>query len=217
MRLIRKHHESGGAPIASDRLEQLDGLQWRRAGIGIVRAVHDEERYLDLVGEEERRNLTVHIRGLPYRSPFALEAKRRERLVVGAAGRGARPEQIGVGQKVRGHQRAVTMSRNTNALAIGDAQPHCLIDGCLGIGDELFHVRVVGFFRIADDGKRSVVDDGVTGEQQQPELPQPRKGLLRTGDLARLCGIGVIQRICIEDRRDACALLVAGWRIECER
>jgi len=45
------------------------------------------------------------------------------------------------------------VSGDSNALGVGHAQPHRFINGGLRIGDELFQISVVGFLRIADDGK----------------------------------------------------------------
>jgi hypothetical protein len=44
----------------------------------------------------------------------------------------------------------------------GSATPSSTaFDRSLGVGDKLLQISVVGLLRIADDGKRSVVDDGV--------------------------------------------------------
>ena len=56
----------------------------------------------------------------------------------------------------------MAVSRYSDAVGVGNAKPHGLIDRGLGVGDELFQVSVVSFLRIADDGERGVVDDRVT-------------------------------------------------------
>ena len=73
-----------------------------------------------------------------------------------------------MGEQVRGHQRAVAVAGDADAIAIDDAELDRLVDGRLRVVDELLEVRVVGLLRIADDRERRVVDDRVAGEQQQP-------------------------------------------------
>jgi hypothetical protein len=41
------------------------------------------------------------------------------------------------------------VSGDSYALGVGNAKSHRLIDSGLGIGDELFQIRVVGFLRIS--------------------------------------------------------------------
>jgi len=52
VRLVRKHHQTSGATVASNGFVELVRLQGRRTGIRVFRAMHDEERRLQFVGEE---------------------------------------------------------------------------------------------------------------------------------------------------------------------
>ena len=49
--------------------------------------------------------------------------------------------------QVHGHERAVAVPGDADAVRIGHAQAHGLIDRGLGVGDELLEIRVVGFLR----------------------------------------------------------------------
>ena len=101
---------------------------------------------------------------------------------------------------------------------LGSATPRrtAFIDSSFGIGDELLEVGVVGFLGITDDRKRRIVDDGVTGEEQKSVLAEAREGFLRTGNLASFRGVGVVERISIENGGNAGAFLIVGWRVEGE-
>lgn len=105
----------------------------------------------------------------------------------------ARAEQVRMRDQVHGHERAVAVARDTDALGIAHAQAHGLVDRGLRIGHELLEIRVVGALGIADDRERRVVDDRVAREQQQPVLPQPRERLLRARDLPRLRRVGIVE------------------------
>ena len=75
-------------------------------------------------------------------------------------------------------------------------------------------VGVGGFLGITDDRERSVVDDGITGEQEQAISAQAGEGFLGADNLAGNRGLGKIERIGIKK------LLVAacppGSRVECK-
>ena len=114
--------------------------------------------------------LQVDVRRLPHRAALVLEAERRERLVVRAARRDAGAEQVGVRDQVRGHQRAVAVAGDADAIGIDDPELDGLVDRRLRVVDELLEIRVVRLLRIADDRERRVVDDRVSGEEQQPVL-----------------------------------------------
>ena len=100
--------------------------------------------------------------------------------------------------------------------SVDHTEPHALIDSGLGIGDELLEVGVVGFLGITDDRERSVVDDGITGEQEKAILAQAGEGLLGADNLAGNRGLGVIERISMKNGGEARALLVAGWSVKGE-
>ena len=122
-----------------------------------------------------------------------------------------------MGDQVRRHQRAVAVAGDADAIAIDDARADGLVDRRLRVVDELLEVRVVGLLRIADDRERRVVDDRVAGEKQQAVVVEARELLLRAADLAGRRRARVVERVRVEDRRDARALLVAGRREQRER
>jgi hypothetical protein len=186
MRLVRQDHQPRRTAVPSNRFVELLRLQRRRAWIRIFPAVDNEQRRLHLVGEEKGGDFQIDILRLPNRAHLILKTERRKSLVIGAAGRRAGLEQIGVGHQVSGHQRPVTVSGDAYAIRVGNPKSHRLIHGCLRIGDELFQISVVGFLRIANDRERSIVDDRVTPKQQQPIFIQPRERLLRTHNLSGL-------------------------------
>ena len=109
------------------------------------------------------------------------------------------------------------MPGDADAVGVDHAESHRLVDSGLGVGDELLEVSVVGLLGIADDRERRVVDDGVTGEQEQSYSRSRVKVSCGAGDLAGRRGLGVVERIGVENRGDARALLVAGRRVERER
>ena len=78
------------------------------------------------------------------------------------------------------------MAGHTDAVRVHHAKPHALRNRCVGIGDQLIQVRVIGLLRIADDRESSVVEDRVSGEQQQLVLIQPCKRLVGSRHLASL-------------------------------
>ena len=98
---------------------------------------------------------------------LGLEPERRERAVVGAAARNAGAEQIRVREQVRGHERAVAVAADADALAVGHAQLDRLVDRRLGARHELLDVRVVGGFPGADDRHRRSVEHRVALRQEQ--------------------------------------------------
>ena len=118
--------------------------------------------------------------------------------------------------EIHGHQGAVAVTGDTDAVRVDHTEPHAFIDSGLGIGDELLEVGVVGFPGITDDRERSVVDDGITGEQEKAILAQAGEGFLGADNLAGNRGLGVIERIGIKNGRDPRALLVAGWSVKGE-
>ena len=121
--------------------------------------------------------------------------------------------------EIHGHQGAVAMTGDTDAVGVDDhTEAHALIDSGFGIGDELLEVGVVGFLGITDDRERSPVDGtGIPGEQQKAiPLQTLGEGLLGADNLAGNRGLGVIERICIKNGWEPRALLVAGWRVKGE-
>ncbi len=216
VRLERQHHQARGAAQTAHGLEQARRLGGFGAGVGVIDAVHDQDRLVDLVGVEEARGLVVGLGRGPERTPLVLEPERGQGLVVATARGHAGAEEVGVRQQVRRHQRAVAVAGHANALGIDHAQLHGLGNGGLGIGDELFEIGVVGVLRIAHDREGGAVDDGVAGQQQQAIARQAGEGLFGTAHLSGLRGIGEIHRIGVEDGRYARTLDVAGRGVEGE-
>src|SRR5271165_1111388 len=109
--------------------------------------------------------------------------------------------------EIHGHQGAVAVTGDTDAVGVDHTEEHALIDSGLGIGDELLEVGVVGFLGITDDRERSVVDDGITGEQEKAILAQAGEGFLGTDNLGGNRGLSVIERISIKNGWEPRALL----------
>ena len=170
VRLVGEHYQAGGAAVAANGFVEHRGLQGSGAGVGVLGAVHDENRRLQFVGVEERGDFQVHVGGFPNAATLVLETEGRERFVVGAASGDTGAEEIGMSDEIHGHQGAVAVTGDTDAVGVDHTEAHAFIDSGLGIGDELLEVGVVGFLGITDDRERSVVDDGITGEQEKAIL-----------------------------------------------
>ena len=118
--------------------------------------------------------------------------------------------------EIHGHHGAVAVTGDTDAVRVDNTEAHALIDSGPGISDELLEVGVVGFPGITDDRERSVVDDGITGEQEKAILAQAGEGFLGADNLAGNRGLGVIERISIKNGGEPRALLVTGWSVKGE-
>ena len=128
-------------------------------------------------------------------------------------------EQPRVRQQVRGHERAVAVAADADAIAIGDAHLDDLVDRRLRAGHELLDVRVVRRLARTDDRHRRVVEDRVAGQQQEQVrvAADDREAVRRSGDLAGGIGVAELARIGPHDHRKALALLVAGRQIQRRR
>lgn len=96
-------------------------------------------------------------------------------------------------EEIGGHEGAVAVAADGDAIAVGDAAAHEFVDGGLGAGDELRDVGVVGLgLAFADDRHGRIVEHGVAGEEerQRPERAHPDEAVGRVLDLAR--GIGAL-------------------------
>ncbi|KAG0752682.1 hypothetical protein G6F24_013433 [Rhizopus arrhizus] len=217
VRLVRQHHQAGGTAVATDRLVQLARLERLGTRVGVILAVHQQQRQLDLVGVEERRGLQVHVLRLPYRATLVLEAERGEGLVVRTTGGHARLEKIGVRDQVGGHQATMAVTGHADAVAVNHTHVHCLVHRRLGVGFQLLQVGVIGVLRVAHDRERGIVDDRVAGQQHQAVRLQAGEGLLRTGHLPGLRGVGEVGRVRVQDRRHALSFLVTRRRVQGER
>ncbi len=119
-------------------------------------------------------------------------------------------------QQVRCHEAAVAVAADADAIAIGDAHLHDLVDRRLRARHELLDVRVVGRLARADDRHRRVVEDGVAGQQQEHVRAAADRGerVRRSRDLARRVGVAELARIGPHDHRHARSLLVARRQVQ---
>src|SRR6202000_1229441 len=105
--------------------------------------------------------------GLPVGALFGLEAVGGEGAVVGAGGGDAGAEEVGVGEQVGGHEGAVAVAHDGDAVGVDDTEGGAVVDGRRGGGGELLGVGVVGkLVAFADDGDGGVLEDGVAGEAE---------------------------------------------------
>ena len=178
--------------------------------------MHQENRILDLVGKKERRHGLVHLRHFPERAPLALKTERRQRAVVRAALREPGAEEPRMREQIRRHERAVTMTADADAIAIADAHLHHLVDRRFGAGDELLDIMIVGSLARADDRHRRIVEDRVSGQQQEHVrvAADDRELVRRARDLTRRVCIAELAWIRPEDDRQLLTLLVCGRQIE---
>ncbi len=154
-------------PLTADSGEKPFRLDRERALIVVGFAVDQQDGLVDLVGVEERRNIGVDLGRLPEIANFVLKPERRERAVISAAAGDAGTEQIGVRQQIRRHERAVAVTADADAVAVGDAHFDGLVDRGLGCVDDLFDERVVLRFGRPNDRHRCVIKDRVSAQQQE--------------------------------------------------
>ena len=95
-----QQYQPGGAARTAHGLEENLGLEGEGTRVGVVVAVDDQDRLVDLVGEEGRRDLDVDIPGLEEGTALGLEAERLVGLVVRAAPRDAGPKKVCVRQRL---------------------------------------------------------------------------------------------------------------------
>ena len=77
-----QQHQPGGAARTAHGLEEDLRLEREGARVGVVVTVDDQDRLVDLIGEEGRRELDVDIPRLEEGATFGLEAERLVGLVV---------------------------------------------------------------------------------------------------------------------------------------
>ena len=108
------------------------------------------------------------------------------------------------------------MAADADAIAIGDAHRHDLVDRRLRARDELLDVGVVRRLARSDDRHRRVVEDRVAREQQEHvrHAAQHRERIRRAGDLARGVGVAELARVGPHDERHDGALLVARRQVQ---
>lgn len=106
-------------------------------------AVHQQDRFLDLVSVQESGHLCIHLGGLPDRPLLGLEAARGQGAVVRSrTGDAASEEVAGVRQEVGCGEGPVRVAPDGDLGGVGDAEADDLGDGGLGGGDELLDVAV---------------------------------------------------------------------------
>jgi len=95
-----------------------------------------------------------------------------------------------VGQQVRGHEGPIAVAADTDAIAIADTHLNQFIDCRFGAGHQLLDVMIVGSFARADNRHRRVIENRVTGQQQEQVrvTADNRKAIGRTSDLAAESG-----------------------------
>src|ERR1700679_1948044 len=72
--LVGEDDEPSGAAVAADGFVEFGGLHGDSAGVGVVSAVNDEQRGLDLVGVEKWRDFQIHVLRLPHGALLILKA-----------------------------------------------------------------------------------------------------------------------------------------------
>ncbi|KAG1224296.1 hypothetical protein G6F68_020144 [Rhizopus microsporus] len=97
----------------------------------------------------------------------------------------------------------MAVTGHADAVAVNHTHVHCLVHRRLGVGFQLLQVGVIGVLRVAHDRERGIVDDRVAGQQHQAVRLQAGEGLLRTGHLPGLRGVGEVGRVRVQDRRHA--------------
>src|SRR5215204_5791762 len=102
-----ERYVADGRTMTLQRHVEALGLNREGTGVVVGFAVDQQDRFVDLVGVEERRHPAVDLGNLPEGTALRLESEGRQRSIVGAAARDARGKQVGVRQQVRGHERAV--------------------------------------------------------------------------------------------------------------
>ena len=203
VRLVGQGHVAHRRAVTLERHVEALRLNRERAAVVVGLAVDQQDRLVDLVRVVERRHVAVDLRHFPERALLVLEAERRQRAVVGAAARETGAEDVGVREQVRGHEAAVAVAADDDAIAIGDAHRDGLVDGRLRARHELLHVGVVRRLARPDDRHRRVVDDRVALRQEQQMRGAADRGVAIGGarDLSGRVGIGELARIRPQQRR----------------
>ena len=77
-----QQHQPGGAARTAHGLEEDLGLKREGTRVGVVVTVNDQDRLVDLVSEESRRELDIGIPCLEERTTLGLKAERLVGLIV---------------------------------------------------------------------------------------------------------------------------------------
>ncbi len=191
MTFLRQHHQPCSAAEALHRREHALALDREGAGVVVFLAVDQQQCVLDPVGVVERRHRPVGLRRGPVVALLGLEAERRERAVVGAAAGDADLEQPRVRQQVGGHERAVGMTADGDAVAVGHAAAYHFVNCGLCTGDQLRQIGVVRFLvAFAHDRHRRVVQHRIAAGEERMWAPVADRveTIRRIGDLRRGAG-----------------------------
>ena len=100
--------------------------------------------------------------GFPVAALLVLESKGSQGTVVGSTSGDACGKKLGVGEEVGGHEGAIGMASNCNALAVANSHIHHLIDGCFRVGYQLLDKEIVGLLlAFPYDGHFGLVHDRI--------------------------------------------------------
>src|SRR6516164_8671114 len=188
MSLQRQQHQADRAAVPFNSAEEALTLQGPGAGVVVGLAVDEQKRRFDSVRVREGRHLVIDLWRLPVSAVFILKAERREGAIVGATARDAGFEEVGMRQKIYGHERAVGMAHYGGALGVNEAEASAFVDGGLGAQDELIDVGIVGLgLALAHNRNGGVLENRIArrGERHGRAPIEKRKLVGRTGDLSR--------------------------------
>src|SRR5258708_15490609 len=164
---VGKRDVADGAAVALDSAVHAVGLDREGAGVIVGFTVNQKNGDFNLVGEHEGRKLEVEVGRLPERAAFVLKTEGSERAVVGAAAGDSGAEEVGVREKIRGHEGTVTVAADADTIGIDDAHVRGFVYGGFGAGGDLLDVCVVDGFGIADDGHGGAVENDVAINQEE--------------------------------------------------
>jgi hypothetical protein len=153
--LGRQHDRPHRSAIAANGRVQTLGQDGERAGVVVSFAVNQKQRSFDFIREPEGRHFGVHVGNLPERAAFGLKTERRQGAVIRPAFGYRGAKQFGVGQQVGGHERAIAMSEDADAIAVGNAHLDRLVHSRPGVHHELFEAGIVDGVGTADHGHES--------------------------------------------------------------
>ncbi len=215
VRFVGEHDEARRPAEALDRGEQPLRVDRKRPRVVVGLSMRHEDRLVDAVRVHEGRHPQVDVPSLPERALLVLEAERGERAVVGTAARDAGAEQVGMGQQVRRHERAVTVTAHPDPIGIGDAGVDHGFHGGAGVHHQLLHIVVVR--RVAaDDRHFRVVEHGIPLRQEEEVRgpPDDVEAVGRRRHLARRGRGSELRRVGPHHDGEASAGRVAGRKIE---
>ncbi len=82
-------------------------------------------------------------------------------------------EKIGVRKEIGGHESAVTVAADADAMRIDYAHVRGFVDGGFRAGDDLLDIFIVGCSRRADDGHRGSVQEPHTHRARTKATKDP--------------------------------------------